>query len=162
MPLPFDNKVPARLQTHFVTLGIRRGELQNGLAANRAHPCRGSSGSDAVFKVVHVIEGGNARLYHLRAGQSCPKLNKVWVDELTLNRHHVANQPDIQPPVICQASQQGHRRMSMSVDKAGDDNPIPTVNCICTGVLIQYLHCWATRDYAISLDGNRPIDRKST
>ena len=44
--------------------------------------------------------------------------DEVGADELPLDRHHVAHQPDVEPQIVGQPAQQRHRRVRVRVDQA--------------------------------------------
>ena len=55
----------------------------------------------------------------ISAQASCvPSAHEVGADELPLDRHHVAHQPDVEAQIVGQAAQQRHRRVRVRVDEA--------------------------------------------
>ena len=72
---------------------------------------------DRILEVVHVGEAGHAGPDHLGAAEPRAEPDEVGADELALDRHHVAHQPDVEPQIVGQPAQQRHRHVRVRVDQ---------------------------------------------
>ena len=106
----------------------------------RTHGTQTSGGrslGDDFLEVVHVREAGRARPDHLRAAQVRAERDKIRPDELALDRHHVAEQPDVEPQVVGQTAQHRHRDVGVRVDEAGHHYAAGTVDRLL-GLVIRF------------------------
>ena len=51
-----------------------------------------------------------------------PSADELGADELALDRHHVAHQPDVEPQIVGEPAQQRHRHVRVRVDEPGQDD----------------------------------------
>ncbi len=117
---PASDVVAGGGQRVFKGSGVRRREFEHRLGTQAAHPGVGSGLGDGVLEVVHVGEAGHAAADHLGAGQQRSQPAKIRRDELTLDRHHEPEQPDVEAQVVGQTAQQRHRDVGMRVDQPRD------------------------------------------
>ena len=67
----------------------------------------------------------------ISAHASCgAERDEIRADELALDRHHVAHEPDVEAQVVGQTAQQRHRRMRVGVDEAGHDDAPAAVDAL--------------------------------
>ena len=57
-----------------------------------------------------------------------PSRDEVGADELALDRHHVAHQPDVEAQIVGEAAQQRHRHVRVRVDQARHDDAAAAVD----------------------------------
>ena len=81
-------------------------------------PAVGRRLGDRLLEVVHVGEAGHAGPDHLGAAEPRAEPDEVGADELALDRHHVAHQPDVEPQIVGEPAQQRHRHVRVRVDQA--------------------------------------------
>ena len=122
MPLPFRDEGARQGQPVFVARRIGRRELQDGLRAERTESGSCRRLGDRVFEVIHVGKAGGAGANHLGARQPGAERDEIGADELALDGHHVAHQPDIETQVVGQTPKQRHRRMRVRIHEPGHDH----------------------------------------
>ena len=81
-----------------------------------------------------------------------PSRDEIGADELALDRHHVAHQPDVEPQVVGEAAQQRHRRVRVGVDEARHDHAPAAVDRLGRFVLVPDLADGENRACAIATD----------
>ena len=54
--------------------------------------------------------------------------DELGADELALDRHHVAHQPDVEPQVVGESAQQRHRHVRVRVDEPRHDDAAAAVD----------------------------------
>ena len=104
--------------------GAGNGEIENrdrDLCANAAlmHALGGN-----LREEIHVREAGDATFDLLGDGQIRAVADKILVDPFGFGGPDVVFQPGHERQVIGQAAEQGHRRMSVSIDQAGAEQDV--------------------------------------
>ena len=87
---------------------------------------------------------------------SVPRRHELGRDELALDRHHVAHQPDVQAQVVGQAAQQRHRRVGVRVDQAGHQHLAAAVDDLGRRKLCAQLRLGPDRHDVIVLTATAP------
>jgi len=134
MAFPVGDELACIGQTVLIAGGVRGGELENRLAEHGAHPYLSSGAGDFRFVVVHIREAGCAAADHLRAGQERAIVAEFRADKLAFNGHHISHEPDVEPQVIGQAAQKGHRHVRVGVDQARHDDLTATLDGLSGGI----------------------------
>ncbi len=138
-------------------LRVWGGELEHRLRADRSHSDFGYSLRHRLFEVIHVRKASDAAADHLGAGQQRAQTHEFGRNEFPLDRHHVAQQPDVQPAVVGQAAQQRHGRVGVSVDQARDEGLAATVDDLIRLVGSEDLVGWPDRQDLILLNRHGPV-----
>ena len=84
---------------------VGRRKSQHRLRAQRAHAGVGGRLGDRILEVIHVGEAGHAGANHLGAAELRAEPHELRADELALDRHHVAHQPDVEPQIVGEPAQ---------------------------------------------------------
>ena len=155
MTLPGLQERAGHLQRLLERRGVRRGELEHGLAQHPAQPRLGRGAGHAVLEVVHVGETGDAGADHLGAGQLGAQVHEFGGNELALHRHHIAEQPHVQAQVVSQAAQQGHRRVAVRVDQPRHQHLAAAVDDLGCRELAAQLRFGPDRGDVIALHRDR-------
>jgi hypothetical protein len=79
----------------------------------------GGRARDDVGPEVHVAEAGHTGTQHLGDGELRAIAHEPGIDPALLQRPDDLAEPGHQRAVLCAAAQQGHRRMRVGVDEAG-------------------------------------------
>ena len=96
MVFPAPDELATGGQAVLVGTRVRGGKFHDGLGQDAAHPGLGSSLGDVMFKIVHVRKTGGAAFNHFGTGQFGAQPDEFGADKLTLDRNHIAHEPDIE------------------------------------------------------------------
>ncbi len=154
--VPMLDEAPTEQQGVLERLGVGRGEDEDGLAQQGAHPYLGHLLGDGLFIIEHVGERRDAGADHLGAGDARAQLDELRRDEFALDGHQVA-QPDVEAQVVVQATHEGHGDVGVGVDQAGHDDCVGAVDgfrgLIGAGDLVRR----ADGNDGIAADGHRAV-----
>jgi hypothetical protein len=100
---------------------------------------------------IHVREAGDATFDLLGDGQVGAVADKILVDPFGFGWPDVVFQPGHQRQVVGQAAEQGHRRMSVSIDQAGAEQDVRQFSHFAC-IKLQGGGTWADEDNASVAD----------
>ncbi len=155
MTAPTHDIIPRPGQALLVAGGIGAGEFEDALQTDAAQPGLDGGVGHRLLEVVHIHKGGRAGADHLGGGDLRPQPAEVRIDEVALDGHHIAHQPDIQAQIVGQRAEQRHRCVAVGVDQPRHQDGVAGVHALGGGVLLQDLGLRANRRNILALDGHR-------
>ena len=133
-------------QRVFGSLRVGNGKADDRFAKHAAHARLLRGFGDTILEVIHVGEGSGAREHHFEAGQARAPENEIGGDVAGFGGKDVMLKPVLQSEVVGDAAKQGHGRVGVSVDEAGDEDRFGPVEMMDRGV--------AGIDVRAGVDGN--------
>ncbi len=76
---------------------------------------------------------------------------------MAFDRHHVPEQPDVQPQVVGQPAQKRHRRMRVGVDEGGHQDRSAAIDGFRRHNGLKYCGPFSDGKDGPAADGNRPV-----
>jgi len=112
--------------------GVGRGEVEDALAEDAADADFFGGAGDLVLEVIHVDGRGGAAFDHFDESEEGAPVDELAVDEVFLERENEA--AEAVRDIVAEAAEDGHGRVRVGIDHAGDDKVAVGIDCLGRGV----------------------------